>query len=190
MRRRKSGEYKDTYSSWTKTTKGWQYGRKVHLTLDVKNRLILNWIVTTASIHDSALAKIQIDRISGYKYFLADSSYDSGVIYSYLLSCSTMIPVIDTNKRKNFSLKKQKQARWVGIMLRELHKDRYKKRWEIERTNNILEDYFKLEYCWYVRNRNYDTVVAIAVLAYNLCVMYNTLIGRSSRKVADIVGCY
>ncbi|WP_153019728.1 hypothetical protein [Kosmotoga arenicorallina] len=39
-------------------------------------------------------------------------------------------------------------------------------------TINILQEYFNLEYIWYVRNRNYDAVLGLAILAYNLCVMF------------------
>jgi len=101
-----------------------------------------------------------------------------------------MIPVIDTNKRKGISLKKQSQARWLSIQLRQIYAEKYKKRWEIERTINILQEYFNLEYIWYVRNRNYDAILGLVILAYNLCVMFNVLNNRPYRKVADIVGCY
>ncbi|WP_158303017.1 hypothetical protein [Kosmotoga olearia] len=33
QRRRRTGKYKDPQSSWTKTTKGWEYGRKVHMSV-------------------------------------------------------------------------------------------------------------------------------------------------------------
>ena len=98
--------------------------------------------------------------------------------------------MIDTNKRRGISLKNQSQARWLGIQLRQMYAEKYKKRWEIERTNNILQEYFGLEYSWYVKNRNYDVVLGLAILSYNLCVMFNVLNNRPHRKVADIIGCY
>ncbi|MDI3523520.1 transposase [Kosmotoga sp.] len=171
QRRRRAGKYKDPQSSWTKTTKGWEYGRKVHMSLDAQNLLIQDWMTTTAAVHDSTMAKVQIDSGQGYKYFLADSAYDSQQIYRYIFDRSSMIPVIDTNKRKNVSLEKQCQARWLGVQLRQ-------------------SEYFNLEYIWYVRNRNYDAVLGLAILAYNLCVMFNILNSRPHRKVADIIGCY
>ena len=190
QRRRRTGKYKDPQSSWTKTTKGWEYGRKVHMSLDAQNLLIQDWMTTTAAVHDSTVAKAQIDSGQGYKYFLADSAYDSQQVYRYIFDRSSMIPVIDTNKRKGISLEKQSQARWLGIQLRQIYAEKYKNRWEIERTINILQEYFNLEYIWYVRNRNYDAILGLAILAYNLCVMFNVLNNRPHRKVADIVGCY
>ena len=57
--------------------KGWEYGRKVHMSLDTQSLLIQNWMVTTAIVYDSTVARAQIDFGQGYKYFLADSTYDS-----------------------------------------------------------------------------------------------------------------
>ena len=112
--RRRTGKYKDPQSSWTKTTKGWEYGRKAHISLDAQNLLIQNWMVTTAAVHDSTVAKKQIDSGEGYRYFLADSAYDSQQIYRYIFDHSSMIPVIDTNKRRGISLKKSKSSSLVG----------------------------------------------------------------------------
>ena len=75
----------------------------------------------------------------------------------------------------------------AGHSIEAIYAKRYKKRWEIERTINILQEYFNLEYIWYVRNRNYDVILGLAILAYNLCVMFNVLNNRFHRKVADIV---
>ena len=88
------------------------------MSLDARNLLIQDWMTTTAAVHDSTVAKAQIDSGQGYKYFLADSAYDSQQVYRYIFDRSSMIPVIDTNKRKGISLEKQSQARWLGIQLR------------------------------------------------------------------------
>ena len=78
----------------------------------------------------------------------------------------------------------------MGIQLKQIYAEKYKNRWKIERTFNILQEYFNLEYIWYVRNRNYDVILGLAILAYNLCVMFNVLNNRPHRKMADIDGCY
>jgi len=87
-------------------------------------------MVTTAFVHDSTVAKTQIDSI---RYFLADSAYDSQQIYRYIFDHSSMIPVIGTNKRKGISLEKKSQSRWLG--LRKIYAEKYKKCWEIERNS-------------------------------------------------------
>ena len=40
MRRKYWGNYKDPESGWSKTTKGWTYGRKCHMSVDVEWMLI------------------------------------------------------------------------------------------------------------------------------------------------------
>ena len=47
------------------------------MSLDAQNLLIQDWMTTTAAVHDSTVAKAQIDSGQGYEYFLADSAYDS-----------------------------------------------------------------------------------------------------------------
>ena len=51
----------------------------------------------------------------------------------------------------------------------------------------MLQEYFNLKYTWYARNKNYDAILGLAILAYNLCVMFNVLNNRPHRKVADAV---
>ena len=101
------------------------------------------------------------------------------------------LPSNFVNKQgKGISLEKQSQARWLGIQLKQIYAEKYKNRRKIERTFNILQEYFNLEYIWYVRNRNYDAILGLAILVYNLCVMFNVLNNRPHRKMADIDGCY
>ena len=47
------------------------------MSLDTQSLLIQNWMVTTAIVYDSTVARAQIGFGQGYKYFLADSTYDS-----------------------------------------------------------------------------------------------------------------
>ncbi len=42
MRRKIWGNYKDPVSCWSKTTKGWSYGRKCHMAIDIDSLLIMD----------------------------------------------------------------------------------------------------------------------------------------------------
>ena len=187
QRRRKRGKYKDQGASWTKTNKGWQYGRKVHISLDLGNKLIIDWIITGGSTHDSKVAPKMADTCKGFKYILADSAYDSNQFYGYIFEKTSLIPVIDTNRRRGLDTEKQKQFRWLAIGLKKLHSMRYKLREEIERTNSILEGILDSEFIWYTRNRDFDTAIGLKILTYNLVVIYNHLHGRSLRRIMDII---
>ena len=63
-------------TGWPKTTKGWSYGRKCQSSLDVGTRMIMDWLVTRGSIHDSEVAREMIDSAMDFTYLLADSAYD------------------------------------------------------------------------------------------------------------------
>ncbi|MGC8672627.1 MAG: transposase [Thermoplasmata archaeon] len=62
-RRKNYGNYKDPLSSWGFSTKGWQYGRKISISFDIDSSAILEWNVTTASLHDKNLAFPLIDSV-------------------------------------------------------------------------------------------------------------------------------
>ena len=51
MRRKAWNNYKDPLSGWSKTTKGWSYGRKCHMAIDVDSLIIMEWMVTKGNMH-------------------------------------------------------------------------------------------------------------------------------------------
>ena len=63
---RKSCNYKDPDSSWDYGTKGFQYGRKAHVSQDIVSTTIMEWNITIASIHDSTVAMEMIDSIGDH----------------------------------------------------------------------------------------------------------------------------
>ena len=100
MRRKYWGNYKDPGSGWSKTTKGWSYGRKCHMTLDIDSLLIMDWIITKGNIHDSRVSHEMVDSVRNFSYILGDSAYDTSDIYDYIFENTHSLPIIDTNKRR------------------------------------------------------------------------------------------
>ncbi|MGC9073811.1 MAG: transposase [Caldisericum sp.] len=186
-RRKNYGNYKDPLSSWGFSTKGWQYGRKISISLDIDSSAILEWNVTTASLHDKNMAFPLIDSVRNYSYLLMDAAYDSSDIYEYIFENTDCIPVIDTNKRRGIVESRLSESRRKGLEIRKKEASRYSLRWEIERTFAILEDILDSEYIWYVRNRNYDVSVGIKMVAYNIIILLNQMFDRPKRKIMDIV---
>ncbi len=68
VRRKNWGNYKDPESGWSKTTKGWSYGRKCHMTLDIDSLLIMDWLITRGNIHDSKVFHDMVDSVRGFSY--------------------------------------------------------------------------------------------------------------------------
>ncbi len=187
QRRRRSGRYKDHDSSWGYGTKGFEYGRKVHAAQDIDSTAVVEWNVTTASIHDSIMAFPMIDALRNHEYILMDAAYDSSAIYDYVMMNTHAIPVIDTNRRRGIVDHNMTFNRKQGIITREKEGSRYKLRWEIERTFSILEEILGCDHVWYVPNRDYDVAIGMKIVAYNLVVMINQIGHREKRKIMDLV---
>ncbi len=186
-RRMKYRNYKDPLSGWSKTTKGWSYGRKCHMSIDVDSLLISEWILTKGNIHDSSVAHEMIDSVRNYRYILADSAYDTSEIYDYIFENAHALPVIDTNRRRGIINDRLTVNRRIGIELRKEYSSMYTMRWEIERTFSILEGIMSSENIWYVSNRDYDNIIGLIVIAYNLMIISNIEFGNNRREIMKIV---
>ena len=171
VRRKYWKNYKDHESGWSKTTKGWSYGRKCHVSMDVDSCIIKEWMVTKGNVHDSKVSHDLIDSVRNYMYILADSAYDTSEIYDYIFENTHSLPVIDTNKRRGIRSERLAMNRNIGIDLRIEYSSLYSLRWEIERTFSILEEMLHCENMWYNMNRSYDHAVGFKITAYNLMVI-------------------
>ena len=187
QRRRKYKNYKDPDSSWGYSTMGYEYGRKVHASIDTDSLSIQEWKITTASVYDKNVAFEMIDSVRDYNYILMDAAYDSSDIYDYIFENTHAMPVIDTNRRRGIVQDRLTYNRKLGIALKKKESSRYKLRWEIERTFSILKEILEMEYIWYVKHRNYDVSIGEIIVAYNCIVMANKITGISGRKIMYIV---
>ena len=118
VRRKYWNNYKDQDSGWSKTTKGWSYGRKCHVSMDVDSLMIMEWMITRGNIHDSMVSHDLIDSVRYFKYILTDSAYDTSGIYDYVFENTNSIPVIDTNTRRGIVNERLSVNRKICIDLR------------------------------------------------------------------------
>ena len=189
MMRKAWNNYKDHVSGWSKTTKGWSYGRKCHMTIDIDSLQIIEWMVTKGNLHDSHVSHDMIDSVRYFSYILADSAYDASDIYDYVFENTHSLPIIDTNKRRGIIPDRLPVNRKIGIDVRKEYASLYSLRWEIERTFSILEEIMKAEYIWYTNNRDYDTAIGLKTIAYNLMIISNRELGERPREIMKIVNC-
>jgi len=68
---------KDLDARWTKKNNETHYGYKNHLNVDVKHKLIREYDVTPANVHDSQVSDKILDRDNTGKSLWADSAYQS-----------------------------------------------------------------------------------------------------------------
>ncbi len=188
-RRKVWGNYKDTGSGWSKTTKGWTYGRKCHMSLDVDSLLIIYWLVTRGNMHDSRVSHDIGDSVRNFSHIFAESAYDTSDIYDYVFEITRSLPIIDTNRRRGIIPERLSMNRKIGIDLRREYSSLYSLRWEIERTFSILEEIMETEDIWYTRNRSFDTAIGLKAIAYNLMIVSNIKMGNKPREIMKIVCC-
>lgn len=186
-RRRTYGNYEDEESSWGFSTKGWEYGRKCHISLDVDSTAIVEWEITSTSVFDKNMAFPLIDSIRDYQYIMMDKAYDSSDTYEYVFNNTHSSPLIDTNRRRGIVEERLSHARREGIKIRKEEASRYSMRWEIERTFAILEDILNSEYIWFVRKRNYDVSIGMKIVVYNTIILLNQIYNRPKRQIMDVV---
>jgi IS5 family transposase len=67
---------KDTDATWTKKYSRPYYGYKDHIKIDAQNKLILDYAVTTASVHDSSVLRKLIGQDDRGQPVWADSAYE------------------------------------------------------------------------------------------------------------------
>ena len=104
MRRKYWGNYRDPYSGWSKTTKGWTYGRKCHMSLNIDSLMIMDLLVTKGNIHDSRVSYEMVDSVRNFSDILGDSAYDTSDIYEDLFENTHSLPIIDTNQTEEGAL--------------------------------------------------------------------------------------
>ncbi|MCL4447839.1 MAG: transposase [Thermoplasmatales archaeon] len=186
-RRRIYCSYKDEESSWGFSTKGWEYGKKVHVSLDIDSTAVVEWEITTASVSDKNIAFSLIYSVRNYEFIMMDKAYDSSDIYEYIFNNTHSSPLIDTNRRRGIVEERLSSARKNGIEIRKMESSRYSLRWEIERTFAILEDILNCEYIWFARNRNYDVSISMKIVVYNIIIILNQTYSRPKRQIMDFV---
>ena len=139
------------------------------------------------SIHDSCVSHELIDSVRNYRYTFADSAYDTSEIYDYIFENAHSLPVIDTNRRRGITNDRLTVNRKIGIALRNGYSSMYFMRWEIERTFSILDGIMGSGNIWYFSNRDYDNIIGLKVIAYNLMVISNIELGNNRSEIMKIV---
>jgi IS5 family transposase len=120
---------KDLDARWTKKNNETHYGYKNHLNVDVKNKLIRDYEVTPADVHDSQVLDKLFDSDNTGKALWADSAYKSEEIDKKL----------KRRKLKNNINRKGYRNHPVSIFQQAMNKKRSSIRARIEHVNARLD---------------------------------------------------
>jgi len=99
--------HKDLDARWTKKNQETHYGYKDHVKVDVKDKLILKAVVTSASVHDSQAFDELIDE--GDRVVYADSAY-SGAPIEGGLAAKNVEPQINEKGTRSHPLTDEQKA--------------------------------------------------------------------------------
>lgn len=100
--------HKDLDARWTKKNNETYYGYKDHVKVDVKDKIILQAVVTDASVHDSQALEELI--APGDRVVYADSAY-SGAPIAAVLAAKNVEPQINEKGTRNHPLSGEQKAR-------------------------------------------------------------------------------
>jgi IS5 family transposase len=92
---------KDTDARWAKKNKKSYYGYKHHVVADAKSKLIEDYEVTDASVHDSVPAPELLDRLQDESEIYGDSAYASDEIKNVVLEKKLDAKVCKKGYRNN-----------------------------------------------------------------------------------------
>lgn len=104
---------KDTDARWTKKHKKSYYGYKNHIIADKKSKIIRDYKVTEASVHDSQVLEEMIEEVKKDEPLFGDSAY-SGEELKKATEKQGSIPIFCTKGRRNKPLT-EKEKSWNKI---------------------------------------------------------------------------
>ena len=147
---------KDLEARWTKKNDESHYGYKNHVSIDVENKLIRNYEITDASVHDSqVLGKVISENVDPEIW--ADSAYYSKWI-EWVLLMLKFVSHIHEKGYRNKPLTEEQKAK---------NKERSKVRSRVEHIFAHLEQMGEL-YGRVIGLKRIETYVGLKNLAYNL----------------------
>lgn len=153
----KKRRHKDTDARWTKKNNELYYGYKNHIKADVGSKLIDDYTVTTASVHDSqALEELLTDEDAGQKLY-ADSAYDG------------QKETVEKAKMENLIHEKGYKNKPLTDEQKENNRGKSKLRARVEHIFGFVENSMHGTYMRCIGMDRSQVVIGLTNLAYNIC---------------------
>lgn len=151
--------HKDTQARWTKKNNQNYYGYKNHVKADLGSKLIDNYTVTDASVHDSqALEPLLTEEDKGQSLY-ADSAY-TGEEQEVTISKAEMVNKVHEKGYKNKPLTETQKAN---------NKNKSKYRARVEHIFGFMENSMHGSYMRIIGIARAKVIIGLTNLAYNIC---------------------
>ena len=148
--------HKDLDARWTKKNHETHYGYKDHVKVDVKDKLILKAVVTSASVHDSQALDELID--AGDRVVYADSAYQSAAIDA-ALAAKNVEPQINEKGTRGHPLTAEQKA---------ANREKSRTRSRVEHVFGQMSGSMKALYQRYIGMQRNAACLKLTNLVYNL----------------------
>jgi transposase, IS5 family len=149
---------KDTDARWTKKNKVNYYGYKNHIKTDVKSKIITQFVVTDASVHDSQVVDKLLNSKDEGEAFYADSAYTG----------SKQEEVIEENKMINKVIEKGCKNKPLTEQQKESNREKSKVRSRVEHVFGFMENSMNGMYLHNIGIKRITAAIGLMNLTYNM----------------------
>lgn len=150
---------KDVDARWAKKNGLKFFGYKNHAKVDAKSKLITNYAVSDASVHDSQRLDDLLERSDGHHDLFGDSAYSSGAIDSRLKRLKIRNRIHEKGYRNHPLMEAQKGK----------NRDKSRIRARIEHVFGFMENTMKAGFIRCIGIMRAATAIGLINLTYNLC---------------------
>ncbi len=153
----KKRRHKDTDARWTKKNNELYYGYKNHIKADVGSKLIDDYVVSEASMHDSrALEDLLTEQDAGQKLY-ADSAYDG------------QEETVEKARMENLIHEKGYRNKPLTEEQKETNRGKSKVRARVEHIFGFVENSLHGTYMRCIGGARAQVVIGLTNLVYNIC---------------------
>ena len=149
---------KDTDARWTKKNGVSYYGYKDHVKADTKSKLIQNYEVTEASVHDSQVVEDLLDNSDEGKELYADSAYSGKPVEKTLKSKKVKNKIHEKGYKNKPLTEQQKQN----------NKEKSKTRARVEHIFGFIENNMGGSFIRSIGKARAVSIIGLMNLTYNM----------------------
>jgi len=149
---------KDTDARWTKKNKVNYFGYKNHVKQDAKSKLIPDYLVTDASVHDSRATGSLLNENDRGEAFFADSAY-SGAPQEAIIENKGMINQVCEKGTRNHPLREEQKA---------ANREKSRVRSRVEPIFGFMENSMNEMYIQCIGIKRAAAIIGLMNLTYNM----------------------
>jgi len=150
---------KDTDARWTKKHGESHYGYKNHVKVDAKSKIIKNYVVTSAEVHDSQALPELLDAADRGQPLYGDSAYRSASIERLLKKRAVKSRIHEKGYRNHKLTKTQEKQ----------NRSKSRTRARVEHVFGFMDNTMKINRLRSIGRERTEGIIGLMNLTYNMC---------------------